>query len=125
MTYTKKEEKKNEKEKFDLQECFVLWRKISEKKTVYYTGHDYNKNRIIAFDNVKTKDNQPDVRIYTVNEDGTRGVEIITLWKKTYKSSLEGFTGLTNENEKLLCFVGDIHKEARPYIRGYFKKENK
>lgn len=124
MTYNKKENKEV-KEKFDLQECFVLWRKVSDKKMEYFTGKDFNGNKIIAFNNEKTKDNQPDIRIYSVKEDGTRDIEIITLWKNTFKSGSEGYSGLTNENEKLICFIGDINKELRPYIRGYFKKENK
>lgn len=124
MNYKKKEETK-EKEKFDLQECFVLWRKVSEKKTEYFTGRDFNNNRIVAFNNEKKSDKQPDIRIYSVKDDGTRDIEIITLWKTKFASGKEGLTGLTNENEKLIAFYGDVDKEARPYIRGYFRKDSK
>lgn len=123
MVYKKKEEKE-EKEKFDLQECFVLWRKVSDKKVEYFTGHDFNKNRIVAFNNEKKTEKQPDVRVYSVKEDGTRDIEIISLWKTKFASGKEGLTGVTNENEKLIAFYGDINKEARPYIRGYFRKDS-
>lgn len=123
MTYKKKEEK-NEKEKFDLQECFVLWRKVSEKKVEYFTGHDLNNNRIVAFNNEKKSEKQADIRVYSVKEDGTRDIEIASLWKTKFTSGKEGLTGITNENEKLVAFYGDINKEARPYIRCYFRKDS-
>lgn len=122
MVYKKKEEK--EKEKFDLQECFVLWRKVSDKKVEYYTGHDFNNNHIVAFNNDKKTEKQPDIRIYSVKDDGTRDIEIISLWKTKFNSGHEGLTGITNENEKIIAFYGDINKELRPYIRGYFRKDN-
>ena len=122
MVYKKKE--KEEKEKFDLQECFVLWRRVSDKKVEYFTGHDFNKNRIVGFNNEKKTEKQPDIRVYSVKEDGTRDIEIISLWKTKFASGKEGLTGVTNENEKLLAFYGDINKEARPYIRGYFRKDS-
>ena len=123
MVYKKKEEKE-EKGKFDLQECFVLWRKVSDKKVEYFTGHDFNNNRIVAFNNEKKTEKQPDIRVYSVKEDGTRDIEIISLWKTKFTSGKEGLTGVTNENEKIIAFYGDINKEARPYIRGYFRKDN-
>lgn len=123
MVYKKKEEKE-EKDKFDLQECFVLWRKVSDKKVEYFTGNDFNKNRIVAFNNEKKADKQPDIRVYSLKEDGSRDIEIITLWKTKFASGKEGLTGVTNENEKIIAFYGDINKELRPYIRGYFRKDN-
>ena len=122
MVYKKKE--KEEKEKVDLQECFVLWRRVSDKKVEYFTGHDFNKNRIVGFNNEKKTEKQPDIRVYSVKEDGTRDIEIISLWKTKFASGKEGLTGVTNENEKLIAFYGDINKEARPYIRGYFRKDS-
>lgn len=120
--YSKKKEES--KEKFDLQECFVLWRKVSDKKVEYFTGKDFNNNRIVAFNNEKKSEKQADIRIYSVKEDGTRDIEIASLWKVKFASGKEGLTGITNENEKLIAFYGDINKELRPYIRCYFRKEN-
>ena len=127
MKYTKTEPKKEEKEKFDLQECFTLWRNTSKEGNVYLTGYDFNKNRIIGFYNKKLNDKQPSIRIYGVDEEGkTTQEEIITLWDTTFKTSgKDGLSGYTNEKENVIAFYGDEKDTKRPYIRGYFSKDNK
>lgn len=126
MKITKKETKsENKKEKFDLQECFTLWLNTSKEGNKYLTGYDYNKNRIIGFYNKKANEKQPSIRIYGVLEDGTMSEEIITLWDTTFKTSGKaGLNGSTNENEKLIAFYGDEADTKKPYIKGYFSKEN-
>lgn len=127
MKYVKKETKKEEKEKFDLQECFTLWLNTSKEGNKYLTGYDFNKNRIIGFYNKKkVNDKQPSIRIYGVDEEGkTTNEEIITLWDTTFKTSGKtGLSGVTNENEKLIAFYGDEKETKKPYIKGYFTKEN-
>lgn len=125
MRYVKKEEK-NEKEKFDLKECFVLWLNTSKEGSKYLTGYDFNNNRIIGFFNRKVKENQPSVRIYGVDEEGkTTKEEIITLWDTKFKTSGKaGLNGYTNEKEGIIAFYGE-EDGKRPYIRGYFTKDNK
>ena len=127
MKYVKNETKKEEKEKFDLQECFTLWRNTSKEGNVYLTGYDFNKNRIIGFYNKKLNDKQPTIRIYGVDEEGkTTQEEIITLWDTTFKTSgKDGLSGYTNEKENVIAFYGDEKDTKRPYIRGYFSKDNK
>ena len=127
MKYVKNETKTEEKEKFDLQECFTLWRNTSKEGNVYLTGYDFNKNRIIGFYNKKLNDKQPTMRIYGVDEEGkTTKEEIITLWDTTFKTSgKDGLSGYTNEKENVIAFYGDEKDTKRPYIRGYFTKENK
>ena len=127
MKYVKNETKTEEKEKFDLQECFTLWRNTSKEGNVYLTGYDYNKNRIIGFYNKKLNDKQPTIRIYGVDEEGkTTKEEVITLWDTTFKTSgKDGLSGYTNEKEGIIAFYGDEKDTKRPYIRGYFTKENK
>lgn len=127
MKYVKNETKTEEKEKFDLQECFTLWRNTSKEGNVYLTGYDFNKNRIIGFYNKKLNDKQPTIRIYGVDEEGkTTQEEIITLWDTTFKTSgKDGLSGYTNEKENVIAFYGDEKDTKRPYIRGYFSKDNK
>lgn len=127
MKYVKTETKKEEKEKFDLEECFTLWQNTSKEGNIYLTGYDYNKNRIIGFYNKKLNDKQPTIRIYGVDEEGkTTQEEIITLWDTTFKTSGKpGLSGYTNEKEGIIAFYGDEKNTKRPYIRGYFTKENK
>ena len=122
MKYTKttKEEKK---EKFDLQECFALWKHESKNNVIYLTGFDFNKNRLVAFYNKKENDKQPTLRIYDLKEDGSTGEEIITLWEAKSKQDNIYLNGVTNENEKIIAFYGDEKDEKRPYVKGYFKKD--
>lgn len=127
MKYVKNETKKEEKEKFDLQECFTLWRNTSKEGNVYLSGYDFNKNRLIGFYNKKLNDKQPTIRIFGVDEEGkTTQEEIITLWDTTFKTSgKDGLSGYTNEKENVIAFYGDEKDTKRPYIRGYFSKDNK
>lgn len=124
MKYVKTETKTEEKEKFDLKECFILWLNTSKEGNKYLTGYDFNKNRIIGFYNKKANDKQPSIRIYAVDDEGKMTQEeIITLWDTTFKTSGKaGLNGLTNENEKLIAFYGDEKDTKRPYIKGYFSK---
>lgn len=126
MKYVKKEEE-NKKEKFDLNECFTLWLNTSKEGNKYLTGYDFNKNRIIGFYNRKVKDTQPVIRIYGVDDEGkTTQEEIITLWDTTFKTSGKtGLSGYTNEKEGIIAFYGDEADTKRPYIKGYFTKDNK
>lgn len=127
MRYVKNETKKEEKEKFDLKECFTLWLNTSKEGNKYLTGYDFNNNRIIGFFNKKVKDNQPSIRIYGIDDEGkTTEEEIITLWDTKFKTSgKDGLNGYTNEKEKLIAFYGDEKESKKPYIKGYFTKENK
>lgn len=127
MKYVKKETEETKKEKFDLNECFTLWLNTSKEGNKYLTGYDFNKNRIIGFYNKKANDKQPSIRIYGVDEEGkTTSEEIITLWDTTFKTSgKDGLSGYTNEKENIIAFYGDETDSKRPYIKGYFAKDNK
>lgn len=127
MKYVKKETEETKKEKFDLNECFTLWLNTSKEGNKYLTGYDFNKNRIIGFYNKKANDKQPSIRIYGVDEEGkTTAEEIITLWDTTFKTSgKDGLSGYTNEKENIIAFYGDESDTKRPYIKGYFAKDNK
>ena len=125
MKYVKNEE--NKKEKFDLKECFTLWLNTSKEGNKYLTGYDFNNKRIIGFYNRKINDKVPSIRIYGVDDEGKiTAEEIITLWDTTFKTSGKtGLNGYTNEKESIIAFYGDEKESKRPYIKGYFTKENK
>ena len=126
MKYTKSEQKETKKEKFDLNECFTLWSNTSKEGNKYLTGYDFNKNRIIAFYNKKQNDKQPSIRIYGVDDEGKMSDEIITLWDTTFKTSgKNGLSGYTNEKENIIAFYGDDETGKKPFIKGYFAKDNK
>lgn len=126
MKYSKSEQKETKKEKFDLNECFTLWSNTSKEGNKYLTGYDFNKNRIIAFYNKKANEKQPSIRIYGVDDEGKMTDEIITLWDTTFKTSgKSGLSGYTNEKENIIAFYGDDETGKKPYIKGYFAKDNK
>ena len=127
MRYTKKEEteKTVEKEKFDLPECFVLWRHESKNKNFYMTGHDCNGNKIVGFIKEHSAEKEPTVRIYEQKEDNKLGEEIIVLWENVSKADNKYLSGYTNEKEKVIAFYGDEKVAERPYIKGYFKVDEK
>ena len=112
------------KEKFDLQEAFVLWRKES-KGIVYFTGYDLNKNNMVCFENTKkNSDKEPDFRVYYQNKEGKReDRSCCGLWYSESRKGNKFLTGVTNENEKIIAFLGEIDKDKRPYITAYFKKD--
>ena len=111
-------------EKFDLQEAFVLWRKES-KGIVYYTGYDLNKNNMVCFENTKKKnEKEADFRVYYQDKEGKR--EESSCCGLLYSESKKGnkyLSGKTNENEKIIAFLGDEHEEKRPFITAYFRKD--
>ena len=127
MKYVKNETEETKKEKFDLNECFTLWLNTSKEGNKYLTGYDFNKNRIIGFYNKKANDKQPSIRIFGIDDEGkTTSEEIITLWDTTFKTSgKDGLSGYTNEKENIIAFYGDETDTKRPYIKGYFAKDNK
>lgn len=117
-----KQETKVEKEKFNLDEVFSLWKKQSKDGKDYLTGTTKDGARIIGFINDK-KDNTPKVRIYSTKEDGSREEEIIALWESISKQDNLYLSGLTNENEKIIAFYSNNKENNRPYIKGYYKKD--
>lgn len=128
-TIEKEEVKVTETEvkEFNLQEAFVLWRNKSKNGTDYLRGQDLHNNKLVGFFNTKKKNpKEPDIRIceVTMGEDGTQttGNEVCSLWESVSKNEKRYLTGSTDENEKIIAFYGDINKEARPYIRAYFKE---
>lgn len=123
MKYSKKTETKEEKEKFDLQECFTLWLHKGKNDVKYLSGNIHDGNKVVGFFNQKQNDKQPIVRIYDLKEDGSTGEEIITLWEYKSMQGNDYLSGKTNENENIIAFYGDEHQEKRPYIRGYYKKD--
>ncbi len=46
MKYVKNETKKEEKEKFDLKECFTLWKNSSKEGNIYLTGYIWFDNTV-------------------------------------------------------------------------------
>lgn len=111
----------------ELKEAFVLWNHTSKGNTNYLSGKaidpkgvsDFN---VIGFFNTNKKNpKEPDVRIYSLTDEGKQDSEVADLWESVSKNEKRYLTGSTNEKEKLIAFYGNNNEEKRPYIRAYYK----
>ena len=124
MKINKKETKKEEK--FDLEECAVMW--IQESKDgcyKYLSGKLPTGEKLVGFYNNRTNDKQPLFRIYATNEDNKATDEVITLWETKSKTDKFYLSGETNEKEQVIGFYGNEKEPKKPYLRIYYKDENK
>ena len=90
---------KKVEEKKKLEEVIVLWKKTSKDGVIYYKGHDFNNNYVVAWVNsTKKNPNEPDLRIYEDKEDGK---EVASLWEKVKETTGTRYlTGTTNDEDK-------------------------
>ena len=120
----KKETKKETKKEFDLQEACVLWLQTSKKGVQYLKGRDLNGNKIIGYFNETTNDKQPKIKIYSLDDNGDKDKEIVTLWITESLKKNKYLSGYTDEKEDVIAFYNDTKNEKLPYLRVYFKDEN-
>ena len=123
-----KNEKKEVVNTFSLKECLVLWKQQAKTGLNYLSGRIANeeKTRLQAFYNTNKKNpKEPDIRVYLINEEGKRDIEVASLWETIAKNESRYLTGTTNENEKLVGWYSKVEDEKLPYIRVYYKEDNK
>ena len=109
-----------------LKESFVLWKNISSKQNEYLSGiatdDPSNTFKLIGYFNTNKKNpKEPDIRIYSLNDEGKQDSEVASLWESISKNNNRYLTGTTNEKEKIIAFYGNSEDEKRPYIRAYYK----
>lgn len=126
MRTTKKKEETKEVKKSELQECVVLWLRESKAGKQYLAGHDFNNNNVLAYFNETTNEKQPFIRVFALDENNKKSDEIITLWRATSLKGENYLSGYTDEQEKVIGFyTNNKENEKLPYVRIYFKDENK
>ena len=109
-----------------LKESFVLWKNISAKQNEYLSGTTTDDPKQIFklvgyFNTNKKNPKEPDIRIYSLNDEGKQDSEVCDLWESISKNENRYLTGTTNEKEKIIAFYGNSEDEKRPYIRAYYK----
>lgn len=116
---SKQTEKKQE---FNMKQAFALWIQKSKAGTQYLSGKSDDGQRLVGFFNGKKQNpKEPDIRIYTVNEDGKTSEEAYTsLWANVSKNEKTYFSGKLGETR----LVGFVNKKAKiggkvPYISVY------
>ena len=73
----------------------------------------------------KKNEKAPDLIVYVSGEKGaklTKDDKIASLWIQTSKNKKDYFTGLTNDNEKIVGFISEGKNEKAPYITVYYKE---
>lgn len=124
-TSKEKTETKEVKQEVTLKEAFVLWKNKSSKGNDYLSGFTAGEEqtKLIGYFNTNKKNpKEPDVRVYSVKEDGSQDIEVASLWANVSKNDNKYLTGSTNEKENLVAFYGKENEEKRPYIRVYYKE---
>lgn len=116
---------KQEKEVKELKELAILWNHESENGIPYLSGNlseDLQYKKIIAFYN-KTKKNEkePDIRVYSLNDENKKELELISLWIQESKENKPYYSGLTNDKEKVIAFISTKDDIKVPYLKIYFK----
>lgn len=125
MITVKKEEVK--KSEFNLKECFILWKNKAKSGLDYLSGKtvDETQVKLIAYYNTNKKNpNEPDIRVYSKNEEGKKDIEVASLWETIGRSDKRYLTGSTNEKEKLVGWYSKLDDEKQPYIRVYYKEDD-
>lgn len=114
------------KKEFDLKEAFALWERTSQAGNKYLTGK-VDDLKLIAFLNKEKKnEKEPDIRIYTIENDEISKEAVASLWKNLSKNNRYYLTGIDNEGLRLVGFYNEqiMDFPDRPLIRVYFQKEN-
>ena len=121
----KEQEKEIKKGEFNLKESFVLWKNKSKAGQDYLKGYVQNENKdnLVGFYNTNKKNpKEPDIRIYTINDEGNADKEVCDLWETVSKNENRYLTGSTDDKERIIAFYNNQNEEGtRPYIRAYYK----
>lgn len=117
--------KKDEVKESNLKELCTLWEHVTENQLRYLSGRlseELKFDKVIAFYNLNKKnEKEPDVRVYSLDESNKTDTNIISLWDAVSKQNVKYYTGVTNDNEKVVAFINNENDEKQPRIRIYFK----
>lgn len=108
----------------ELTEAFALWLHKSKANNEYLSGLTTFENgnvRLVGYFNTNKKNpKEPDIRVYSLNDEGNQDIEVADLWENISKQETRYLSGSTNDKEKLVGFYGDKKEDKKPYIRVYF-----
>lgn len=115
------------KKEFDLKEAFALWQHVSKEGNSYLTGSVENMKLIGFYNKNKKNEKEPDIRVYSVENDEISKEAVASLWKNLSKDNKYYLTGTDNEGLKLVGFYNDniIEYPNRPVVRVYYKESEK
>jgi len=128
MTKTKQVTEKTtdqEKKEFNLEQVFAMWKETAKSGTTYFTGY-YKGQSLRGFYNTEKKNpNEPDVKIYTTNDEGKLSKEpLLSLWCNATDEGKKYLSGKLKDNR----VVGFINEKAnaenrQPYFSVYYSDD--
>lgn len=119
-------------EKKKMVQVLALWRKKSVKGSVYfsgkfadgYTGPEGEQNLTAFYNTDKKNLKEPDIRIYTRDEDGDLSKEpFLSLWCNASKNGNKYLSGKL-DGKKVVGFINIEADEKHPYIKVYWSEED-
>ena len=124
-TTTKKVEEKEVKEN-TMKDLCTLWEHVTDNDVTYLSGHlseDLGFKKVIAFYNKeKRNEKEPDIRVYSLDDENKKDMQIISLWDQVSKQGVKYLSGVTNEQENVVAFYNQEENEKQPKIRVYLKE---
>lgn len=112
---------------YNKNECFALWKhqgKNGEYLTGKTVGTETVEMKLVGFFNTNKKNpKEPDIQIYE-SVEGKKGERICVLWENISKNEVRYLSGKTN-SDKVVAYYNRTENEKQPFIKGYFKEENK
>ena len=124
-----KEIKKEKENGVKLEEAFVLWIHESKGGNDYLSGNTPTTNEgvtlnLVGFFNTKKKNpKEPDIRVYSQDDNGETDKEVCSLWEYTSKSGSKYLSGKTDDDEGIVAFYNEIDENSKiPYIRAYYRE---
>ena len=112
--------------KFTLDQVFALWKKKSKDgKTTYFTGKLGNQYLTAFYVTKKKNLKEPDMKVYTRDENGDRSKEpIVSLWCNATKNGKKILSGKM-DGKRVVGFINTNGNEKAPYISVYWSDESK
>ena len=106
---------------FTLKEAFVLWKATSKEGKLYFTGKDVEGKKVTGFYNTNKKNpKEPDMRLIDEKDE-----EYASLWCNISKNEKKYLNGSLKEGKKLVGFFAKEENEKRPFVRVYFREDEK
>lgn len=123
-----KELQKEEVEKTKLEEAFALWRHEAKSGASYLSGNTPEGKtglKLVGYFNSRKKNpKEPDIRVYSLDDEGKQDKEVCSLWESVSKNGNQYLTGSTDDKEKIIAFYDNLDmKSNKPYIRAYYKQD--
>lgn len=108
-----------------LDQVFALWkRKSKDGKSTYFTGKLGDKNVTAFYVTNKKNLKEPDMRVYTRDENGNLSKEpVVSLWCNATKRGKKILSGKI-DGKRVVGFINSNATEKQPYISVYWSDES-